>query len=59
MARRVDQVDQEATAIFALLDEGHVVFTQLVVQGDGSEGQVQNCMLTPDQFLNIYAKDGK
>lgn len=33
---RVNQVDQEAGAIPGLLNEGHVIFTQLVEQGDGA-----------------------
>lgn len=32
----IDQVDQETRAILGLLNEGGVIFTQLVVQGDSS-----------------------
>jgi len=36
VAGGVNQIDQEATAAVALLDEGHVLLTQLVEQGDGA-----------------------
>lgn len=36
VTRRVNQVDQEAGAILGLLNEGHVIFAQLVEQGDGA-----------------------
>lgn len=36
MSRWVNQVDQEAGTILGLLDEGHVIITQLIVEGDGT-----------------------
>lgn len=36
MTRRVNQVDQEAGAILGLLNEGQVIVTELVEQGDGA-----------------------
>lgn len=36
VAGRVDQVDEETKSILTLLNEGHVIFGQLVVHGDGT-----------------------
>lgn len=41
VAGRVDQVDEETQPILALLDEGHVILVQLVVQGDGAVEEAQ------------------
>lgn len=38
VAGGVDQVDEEAGAVFGLLDEGQVVLSKLIEQGDGAVG---------------------
>lgn len=38
MAGRVDEVDEEARAILALLDEVQVVLRELIEEGDGPVG---------------------
>ena len=39
MARGVNQIDEEAQTVLALLDEGQVALLKLVVQRDGSVGR--------------------
>lgn len=35
----VNQVDQETSTILGLLNEGQIIFSQLVEQGDGAESK--------------------
>lgn len=39
VTRGVNEVNEEARAILALFDEGHVIFTELIVQRDSSAGR--------------------
>ena len=52
MTGRVDQVDEEAVSVFTLLDKLHVVFSELVVHGDGPEQQrgQENLITTTASF---------
>lgn len=48
MTRRVNQVDQKAGAILGLLNEGQVIVTQLVEQGDGAAKEDNLLDMTSD-----------
>ncbi len=44
VAGRVDQVDEETNPILTLLNEGHVIFRQLVVHGDGTVKEINKTL---------------
>lgn len=61
VAGRVDQVDEETHPILTLLNEGHVILSQLVVHGDGAVKEAQQrgtqqqalCMAVLDSQLGF------
>lgn len=50
MPRGINQVDQKAIAIFALLNESQVIVTELVEQGDGTAKGTKSSHLQGQTF---------